>query len=562
MATDREIARAQWLDQVKVIRRNERRLGKAFPAVYEAAIARWMLSGAVVVPIEAQRDLGAVLVRLWREAIMTGSAFPVEQEKSAFAMLETKAEAETLFEQIMQAFLDRFGGLKIAQIIATTREQIMRAAERGVRDGLSVEEIAAGMRQAVPALSRTRAHVIARTEVHTAAMFASQEVAKTAASPLNKRWVSVFDHRTRDFGEADGIVDEFNHRVMNEVTVGPDELFAVPGKNGVAELMAGPGDPNGSAANTINCFPADALILGAGLKGGIRRHYSGQMVKLSLGGPINLAVTPNHPVLTDAGWVAARDIVKGDNLVHCGFGNDWETGAGPQIDDGYSTAEKLYNAGQGLSFVGGAAGEIMDFHGEMVTEQVDIVSFNSRLRDGFKTLGDQLFGKLGFTHADVIPGELLARSMIGLGWGVPAYHAGGIMGSSRAGQSIGRVSHSGMPQVPLGNIEASDANLVKNSANTGSGQVKSLGDAVGGVSGAEHLSNGDVIGLANSLPSGGDVTFKALECTAVEAFHYDGPVYNFESDTGLLVSNGIINHNCRCALVYRRVGRPWPKDGE
>lgn len=253
MLTDREIARAQWLDQVKVIRRNERRLAKAFPAVYEAAIARWVLSGAVVVPIEAQRDLGASLVRMWREAINTGAAFPVEQEKSAFTALETKAEAMTLFEQVMQAFLDRFGGLKIVQIIATTRDQIIRAVDRGVREGLSVDEIAAGMRQAVPALSRTRAHIIARTEVHTAAMFASQEVAKTAAAPLNKRWVSVFDHRTRDFGEADGVVDEFNHRIMNEVTVGPDELFSVPGKSGIAELMTGPGDPNGSAANTINC---------------------------------------------------------------------------------------------------------------------------------------------------------------------------------------------------------------------------------------------------------------------------------------------------------------------
>ena len=253
MATDREIARAQWLEQVKVIRRNERRLGKAFPVVYEATIARWVLSGAVVVPIDAQRDLVVPLVRMWREAILAGAAFPVEQEKSAFVMLETKAEAMTLFEQIMQTFLDRFGGLKITQIIATTRDQIMRAVDRGVMDGLSVDEIAAGMRQAVPALSRTRAHIIARTEVHTAAMHASQEVAKTAAAPLNKRWISVFDHRTRDFGEGDGIVDEFNHRVMNEVTVGPDELFSVPGKSGIAELMTGPGDPNGSAANTINC---------------------------------------------------------------------------------------------------------------------------------------------------------------------------------------------------------------------------------------------------------------------------------------------------------------------
>ena len=253
MATDREIARAQWLDQVKVIRRNERRLSKAFPAVYGAAIDRWLLTGVVVIPIEAQRDLGAVLVRLWREAIMTGAAFPVEQEKSAFVMLETKAEVMTLFEQVMQAFLDRFGGLKITQIIATTREQIMRAAERGVREGMSVEEIAAGMRQAVPALSRTRAHVIARTEVHTAAMFASQEVAKTAASPMNKRWVSAFDSRTRDFGEGDGVVDQANHRIMNEVTVGPDQLFEVPNSKGGHDVMTGPGDANAPGYQSINC---------------------------------------------------------------------------------------------------------------------------------------------------------------------------------------------------------------------------------------------------------------------------------------------------------------------
>lgn len=253
MANDNDIARAQWLDQVKVIRRNERRLTKAFPAVYNATIDRWLSTGSVTVPIEAQRDLGAVMVRMWREAILTGAAFPVEQEKAAFAMMETKAEAMTLFEWIMSDFLNRFGGFKIAQIIGTTRDQIMRAADRGVKEGLGVDEISKGMREAVPSLSRTRAHIIARTEVHTAAMHASQEVAKTAVAPLNKRWISVFDARTRDFGEGDGVIDQFNHRVMNEVTVGPDELFSVPNNNGGHELMTGPGDPNGSAGNTINC---------------------------------------------------------------------------------------------------------------------------------------------------------------------------------------------------------------------------------------------------------------------------------------------------------------------
>lgn len=253
MASDREIARAQWLAQVKVIRRNERRLAKAFPAVYDAAIARWLSTGSVTVPIEAQRDLGAVMVRMWRESVLTGAVFPIDQEKSAFSKLETKADADTLFEQVMREFINRFGGFKITQIIETTRDQIMRAIERGVADGLSVDQIAKAMRETVPALSRTRAHIIARTEVHTAAMYASEEVAKTAVAPMNKRWISVFDHRTRDFGEGDGIVDEFNHRAMNEVTVGPDQLFEVPNKNGVIELLKGPGDPNGSAGNVINC---------------------------------------------------------------------------------------------------------------------------------------------------------------------------------------------------------------------------------------------------------------------------------------------------------------------
>lgn len=253
MATDRETARSQWLAQVKVMRRNERRLSKVFPGVYAAAIDRWVSTGSVAVPIEAQRDLAAAMVRMWRESILTGGVFPMDQEKAAFAKLETKAEAETLFEQIMRAFIDRFGGYKVTQIIQTTRDQIIRAIDIGVRDGQSIDAIASAMRKTVPALSRTRAHIIARTEVHTAAMYASEEVAKTAIAPMNKRWISVFDHRTRDFGEGDGIVDEFNHRAMNEVTVGPDELFQVPSKGGAIELMTGPGDPNGSAGNVINC---------------------------------------------------------------------------------------------------------------------------------------------------------------------------------------------------------------------------------------------------------------------------------------------------------------------
>jgi hypothetical protein len=84
-------------------------------------------------------------------------------------------------------------------------------------------------------------------------MHASQEVAKTSAMPMQKRWVSVFDHRTRDFGEGDSKADQANHRVMNEATVQPGDRFAVPNSKGGVDLMEGPGDPSAAAYQVINC---------------------------------------------------------------------------------------------------------------------------------------------------------------------------------------------------------------------------------------------------------------------------------------------------------------------
>lgn len=252
--TDRDLASAQWLAQMAVIRRNERRMGKALAAAYSAALERWQASGAVSVPLDAQRDLAASLTRMWREAVTVGGRFVVDMDKGAFPALERKQDEEqTLFEQIMLDFIQRFGAEQVRLILETTRDQIVRAIDRGVRDGLGTEAIARLVQEAVPQFSRTRARVIARTETHNAAMFASQEVAKTSPFPMNKRWISVFDHRTRDFGEGDGVPDPANHRAMNEVTVGPDELFQVPKQGGGFDLMAGPGDPNAPGYQTINC---------------------------------------------------------------------------------------------------------------------------------------------------------------------------------------------------------------------------------------------------------------------------------------------------------------------
>lgn len=251
--TDAQAARDQWLVQVALIRKAERRLSKVLAVAYRGGLDRWQATGAPDIPVEAKRDVVAALSRTWFDAGIAGGRFSISADKSAYPRIETKADEMTLFEQIMLEFVQRFGALKVQQILETTRDQLARIVDRGIKDGLGQDAIAKQIIEAIPTFSRTRSRVIARTETHTAAMYASQEVAKTSPFPMNKRWVSVYDARTRDFGEGDGEVDQFSHRAMNEVTVGPDELFAVPTSGGSFEMMTGPGDPNGSAANVINC---------------------------------------------------------------------------------------------------------------------------------------------------------------------------------------------------------------------------------------------------------------------------------------------------------------------
>ena len=40
-----------------------------------------------------------------------------------------------------------------------------------------------------------------------------------------------------------------------------------------------------------------------------------------------------------------------------------------------------------------------------------------------------------------------------------------------------------------------------------------------------------------------------VDVVSVEISHYDGLVYNFETESGLVLANGIITHNCRCRLI-------------
>lgn len=484
------------------------------------------------------RDHYENMERIYRDmatrAVLVFGGRVIQLGKDGGHILETKGFAETMTRLALQYVASEAIRRRITAIAETTRSQIIKAVAKGYEDGLGQMGVASYIRDLVPSFSTARAGLIARTETHGAANFGANEAAKQTGLPLKREWISAEDSRTRR-----------SHDAANGQVVGPDEPFIVGG----ARLMY-PGDPSGPADEVINCFPPDALILSAGLKGGIRRDYSGDLIQISFGGPVDLTVTPNHPVLTKRGWVAAGQIVEGDYLIYCGIGNDWKARPGSDVNDGYTTAQQLYDAGECSGSVGGAAGVVMDFHGEIVAEQVNVITFHGGLRDRFKSFGDQLFSQFGLTAADIFEGRFLAERMVGLSGPVASDLADGLMGSSRAGGPLGICGHGGGSPVAFGDVRLRDGKLFQYGVDHGSGNIDGLRNAVDGVTISKHVAHNGVISLSDDRPSFRDGSFEFRKCTAVKSFHYVGPVFNFESDTNLLVCNGIVNHNCRCSIGW------------
>jgi uncharacterized protein with gpF-like domain len=227
--------------------RSEILIGKALRDAANAALDALLFVGAAHVPEPQGMAVARALAGAWRSAIKRESA-KVQRD---LARMEVRNDS--LWQQFVDAYVRQYGAQAVRDILETTRRQIIEALEKGLRDGKSVDVIAKEIRDRIPALSRTRAAIIARTETHSAAQYASIETAKKYPFPVEKVWNSTNDPRTRDFGEGDGKADQANHRRMNGVAAPLSEPFMVPNRWGGADPMQYPGDPAAPTYQIVNC---------------------------------------------------------------------------------------------------------------------------------------------------------------------------------------------------------------------------------------------------------------------------------------------------------------------
>lgn len=206
------------------------------------------------VPAMSDDDIAAIrwaYLDLARGSAKTFASRIVTQGKSLGHDLETKdMSLVDFFAALAQSWINLEPIRRRIQAVSeTTRLRIVRIVERGQIGGLTVDDIAKQIAEEVPAISRIRGALIARTETHGAANYAMHETAKQTGLDLEKEWVSVEDHRTRRIG----MDDEFDHMSMTGQKRPMDEPFHMPMRSGGVLPIMYPGEAGKPGGAVINC---------------------------------------------------------------------------------------------------------------------------------------------------------------------------------------------------------------------------------------------------------------------------------------------------------------------
>lgn len=233
--------------------RHNQNLANLLEAAYDSLLLSAQQTQRVPrLPQKARAALVEGLTSLWQDTTESSASLMIAAFEEGFPRLLKNNALSPEAVRIVTAYIDGFGAERATQIIRTTEKQAENLILGGLRRGQSLDIVYASIVNRIPDLAETRAALITRTETHALSQFTSQKMAMQSNVLLKKTWNSVQDERTRTFNLFDRM-DMFDHKIMNGVSIGLQDQFRVPTRTGNFEHLQFPGDPSGSAGNTINC---------------------------------------------------------------------------------------------------------------------------------------------------------------------------------------------------------------------------------------------------------------------------------------------------------------------
>ena len=244
-----------------------------------------------------------------------------------------------------------------AKDIPWNMKKINAETLQGILQGESMDKIAKRIMN-VQEMNKTQAIRSARTIVTGAENKGRQDSYARAEADgiiLERTWIATNDSRTRH-----------SHAVLDGETKPIDTPFS----NGLRY----PGDPDGSPEEVYNCFVGETKVASdSDVVRSYKHKYNGEIISIKTAGGVQFSCTPNHPILTPNGWIAAELLNNGDNILVTFGEQNVFGGVNPDIKHRFPRIDAIHN----LFNVSGserAVGVSVDFHGDVATSNVEIVT--------------------------------------------------------------------------------------------------------------------------------------------------------------------------------------------
>lgn len=307
-----------------------------------------------------------------------------------------------------------------------------------------------------------------------------------------------------------------------------------------------------------------------------RRLFKGELIEFVTASGNLVRVTPNHPVLTDNGWVPAGLLSEGDTVFRAGE-SQRVVGGSPDVDERPALAKDVFDAARMAFPLVSVPLASEDFHGDGAYGEVDVVYTNGNFPSPRDSELIQVSGESGLmvTHGGGLDfdgggafGPLFPSGLASLGGGV----GGGGLGGDLFGGHFGCSHDSGFGVASDGNLVLGEQGSYRGSVHVESGGEFIFGnsmldiegndlfgrkglpsvdsatrfDAPAGEYSLENLRGYSERGRALVERLSGEVEGdRVVEFRRVE---FVGHVYNLHTQEGWYSSNNHIVSNCDCGV--------------
>lgn len=283
---------------------------------------------------------------------------------------------------------------KAAQIAADKamqwdRSKIQSAVLQGVLQGESPYKIAERL-NSVAAMSYNASVRYARTmttSAQNAGRYESFHRAKSKGIELTIEWQATLDGRTRH-----------EHRLMHGQRRKVDEPFEVEGVKILYPAQSdGPGSSDIPQSMIWNCFVGDTKVASdCEIVRSYKHKFKGDLIRVRTAAGVDFTCTPNHPILTPDGWIPAAFLHKGDHLLITRVGDDGSLTRNGNVYHVHSSIKALHDSLESLGNSEWISMSNFDFHGDVPTSDVEVVSKERLLRNDWNTCGGQSSRKIRF----------------------------------------------------------------------------------------------------------------------------------------------------------------------